>query len=97
MRAMLFEKSAQPLRKVELPVPKPGAGQLLIRVHACAVCRTDLHVVDGDLTQPKLPLIPGDAISPVAINHESVKRKGDSDVESPSHEGHHRNLPPPAG
>jgi len=62
MRAMLFERPGQPLRKADLPVPKPEAGQLLIRVHACAVCRTDLHVVDGELTQPKLPLIPGHEI-----------------------------------
>jgi propanol-preferring alcohol dehydrogenase len=62
MRAMLFEKAGQPLRKVELPMPKPGAGQVLICVRACAVCRTDLHVVDGELTQPKLPLIPGHEI-----------------------------------
>jgi propanol-preferring alcohol dehydrogenase len=62
MRAMLFEKVGQPLRKAELPVPKPDAGKVLIRVRACAVCRTDLHVVDGELTQPKLPLIPGHEI-----------------------------------
>jgi propanol-preferring alcohol dehydrogenase len=62
MRAMLFEKAGQPLRMADVPVPRPGAGQLLIRVHACAVCRTDLHVVDGELTQPKLPLIPGHEI-----------------------------------
>jgi alcohol dehydrogenase, propanol-preferring len=62
MRAMLFEKAGQPLRKAELPMPKPGPGQVLIRVRACAVCRTDLHVIDGELTQPKLPLIPGHEI-----------------------------------
>jgi alcohol dehydrogenase, propanol-preferring len=62
MRVMLFEKLGQPLRQAELPVPEPGAGQVLIRVHACAVCRTDLHVIDGELTQPKLPLIPGHEI-----------------------------------
>ena len=62
MRAMLFEKGGQPLRKAELPIPTPGPGQVLIRVRACAVCRTDLHVVDGELTQPKLPLIPGHEI-----------------------------------
>jgi propanol-preferring alcohol dehydrogenase len=62
MRAMLFEKAGQPLGKAELPVPKPDAGKVLIQVRACAVCRTDLHVVDGDLTQPKLPLIPGHEI-----------------------------------
>ena len=62
MRAMLYEKPGQPLRSAELPVPKPGTGQILIRVRACAVCRTDLHVIDGELTQPKLPLIPGHEI-----------------------------------
>jgi len=62
MRAMLFEKVGQALRQADLPVPKPGPGQLLIKVHACAVCRTDLHVVDGELTEPKLPLIPGHEI-----------------------------------
>jgi propanol-preferring alcohol dehydrogenase len=45
-----------------MPRPKPDAGQVLIRVHACAVCRTDLHIVDGELTDPKLPLIPGHQI-----------------------------------
>ncbi len=59
---MVFESSGQPLRMADLPVPRPGRGQLLIRVHACAVCRTDLHVIDGELTQPKLPLIPGHEI-----------------------------------
>jgi alcohol dehydrogenase, propanol-preferring len=62
MRAMLFEKLGQPLRQANLPVPKPGTGQLLIRVRACGVCRTDLHVVDGELTRPKLPLVPGHEI-----------------------------------
>ena len=62
MRAMLFEKVGQALRQADLPVPKPGPGQLLIKVHACAVCRTDLHVVDGELTEPKLPVIPGHEI-----------------------------------
>jgi propanol-preferring alcohol dehydrogenase len=62
MRAMLFEQPGQPLRLTETPIPHPRAGQLLIRVRACAVCRTDLHVIDGELTQPKLPLIPGHEI-----------------------------------
>jgi alcohol dehydrogenase, propanol-preferring len=62
MRAMLFETPGRPLRLADLPTPKPGAGQFLIRVFACAVCRTDLHVVDGELMQPKLPLIPGHEI-----------------------------------
>ena len=59
---MLFETPGRPLRLADLPTPKPGAGQFLIRVFACAVCRTDLHVVDGELMQPKLPLIPGHEI-----------------------------------
>jgi propanol-preferring alcohol dehydrogenase len=62
---MLFEKARQPLRMADLPIPQPGPGQVLIRVRACAVCRTDLHVVDGELTQPKLPLIPGHEIAGV--------------------------------
>src|SRR5919109_1704317 len=62
MLAMLFEKRGRPLRKADLPIPKPAAGQLLIRVRACAVCRTDLHVIDGELTNPKFPLVPGHEI-----------------------------------
>ena len=62
MRAMLFEDAGQPLRLADSPIPKPNAGQVLIRVRACAVCRTDLHVVDGELAQPKLPLVPGHEI-----------------------------------
>ncbi|MEI9894724.1 MAG: zinc-dependent alcohol dehydrogenase family protein [Chthoniobacter sp.] len=62
MRAMIFETPGQPLTLRDVPVPEPGAGQVLIRVRACAVCRTDLHVVDGELTDPKLPLIPGHEI-----------------------------------
>jgi len=62
MRAMLFEKAGQPLRMADLAIPEPGPGQLFLRVRACAVCRTDLHVVDGELTKPKLPLIPGHEI-----------------------------------
>jgi propanol-preferring alcohol dehydrogenase len=62
MRAMLFEQARQPLKPVELPDPSPGAGQVLISVHACGVCRTDLHIVDGELTEPKLPLVLGHQI-----------------------------------
>ena len=62
MRAMLFEKPGQPLRLAEVPIPQPGAGQVLLRVHACAVCRTDLHILDGELSQPKLPLVLGHEI-----------------------------------
>ena len=62
MKAMLFEEAGRPLRRADIPVPNPTAGQVLLRVRACAVCRTDLHVVDGDLPNPKLPLIPGHEI-----------------------------------
>src|SRR5271165_5149416 len=62
MRAMVLDAPRRPLRCRAMKVSTPGPGQVLIRVHACAVCRTDLHVVDGDLTEPKLPLVPGHEI-----------------------------------
>lgn len=62
MRAMVLEKAGGGLALRERPVPRPGAGQALVRVLACAVCRTDLHVVDGELPEPKLPLVPGHEI-----------------------------------
>jgi alcohol dehydrogenase, propanol-preferring len=62
VRAMILDAPGEPLRAAEVPVPEPGAGQVLLRVHACAVCRTDLHVVDGELPDPRLPLIPGHQI-----------------------------------
>ena len=62
MRAMTLDTTGEPLRVTEVPIPKPGPEQVLIRVHACAVCRTDLHIVDGELKDPKLPLIPGHQI-----------------------------------
>jgi alcohol dehydrogenase, propanol-preferring len=62
MRAMVLDKPGQPLQLLDVPKPKPGRGQLLVRISACAVCRTDLHVVDDELPNPKLPLIPGHQI-----------------------------------
>src|SRR5665213_1688293 len=62
MNAMVLEHPRQPLVFKTVPVPKPAAGQVLIKVIACGICRTDLHVVDGELTKPKLPLIPGHEI-----------------------------------
>ena len=62
MLAMLLDEARRPLRAADVPVPDPGFGQVLVRVHACGVCRTDLHVVDGDLAHPKLPLVPGHEI-----------------------------------
>src|SRR5213080_3140744 len=62
MRAMVFEKTGTRLVLRDVPKPKSGRGQLLVRVNACAVCRTDLHIVDGELPDPKLPLILGHQI-----------------------------------
>src|SRR6266516_3428749 len=62
MRSMVLDKAKKPLQLCDVPKPKPGRGQLLVSVKACAVCRTDLHVVDGELPNPKLPLIPGHQI-----------------------------------
>lgn len=62
MHALVLEKVRTPLRDCVVPRPSPSASEVLVKVHACAVCRTDLHVVDGDLPHPKLPLIPGHEI-----------------------------------
>jgi alcohol dehydrogenase, propanol-preferring len=62
MRAMRLHAIGEPLVADEMPVLHPSPGQLLVKVSACAVCRTDLHVVDGELTEPKLPLVPGHEI-----------------------------------
>ncbi len=59
---MVFEAPGQPLVLRDLPVPQPAPGQVQLRVTACGICRTDLHVVDGDLTEPALPLVPGHQI-----------------------------------
>src|SRR5581483_4907615 len=63
---MVLHQPGEPLRLEELPDPEPGPGQVLLRVVACGVCRTDLHVVDGELPRPKLPLVPGHQIVGVA-------------------------------
>lgn len=62
MQAMVLDAPKTPLRLANLTEPQPGSDEILIEVHACAVCRTDLHVVDGELPDPKLPLIPGHEI-----------------------------------
>jgi len=62
MRAMVLDAPNTPLREAELPDPEPARGQVLLEVHACAVCRTDLHIVGGELTEPKLPLVIGHQI-----------------------------------
>ncbi len=67
MRAMVLDSQKRPLRLAELPKPSPGTGEILIAVHACGVCRTDLHVMDGDLQQPKLPLVLGHEIVGIVV------------------------------
>ena len=75
MRAMILDSPGKPLRDADVPAPTPEAEQVLIRVHACGVCRTDLHVVDGELEDPKLPLIPGHQIvGTVVETGEDVER-----------------------
>ena len=62
MRAMVLDAPGRPLRLASMARPIPGPGELLLRVRACGVCRTDLHLVDGELPEPKLPVIPGHEI-----------------------------------
>lgn len=62
MRAMMLEKPGTPLVERRVPIPEPRSDQVLVKVSACGVCRTDLHVVDGELPHPKLPLVPGHEI-----------------------------------
>lgn len=75
MRAMLFEGARAPLRPSRISRPEPGPGQVLIRVSACGVCRTDLHLVDGELPHPKTPVVPGhEIVGTVAETGEGVDR-----------------------
>jgi propanol-preferring alcohol dehydrogenase len=67
MHAQLLNEARRPLVPAELPTPHPGPHQVLIAVRACAVCRTDLHVVDGELVDPKLPLVPGHEIIGIVV------------------------------
>lgn len=62
MRAMVLERPGTPLRLKDMPVPEPDPGQIRVKVHACGVCRTDLHIVDGELPDAKLPIVPGHEI-----------------------------------
>ena len=77
MRAMVLRNAGQPLKLAELPLPEAAAGQLRVRVESCAVCRTDLHIVDGELPDPKLPLVLGHQIVGVVDQvGEGVERVG---------------------
>ena len=62
MQAVVFDAPGSPLRLASLPIPQPGIGQVLLKVSACGVCHTDLHILDGELSQPKLPLVLGHQI-----------------------------------
>lgn len=85
MKAMILEQQRKPLEMKEVPVPKPGPDQVLIKVHACGVCRTDLHVVDGDLPAPKSHLIPGHEIvgSVVTMGDKVTKFKSGDRIGVP--------------
>ncbi|MDD4975026.1 MAG: zinc-dependent alcohol dehydrogenase family protein [Bacteriovorax sp.] len=75
MHAMILETSGEPLRKVELPIPSFGPNDILLKVCACGVCRTDLHILDGELAKPKLPLILGhEIVGKVVAKGERVER-----------------------
>jgi alcohol dehydrogenase, propanol-preferring len=77
MHAMVLERLRAPLMMRERPVPRPGPGEVLVEVKACGVCRTDLHVVDGELPDPKLPIVPGhEIVGRVAAIGEGVSGLG---------------------
>jgi len=84
MLAMVLDRAGLPLRREERPIPQPKSDQVLIRIDACAVCRTDLHIVDGELSPSKLPLIPG---------HEIIGRIARSGSATPLPEGARVGVP----
>lgn len=67
MRAMVLEEKQRPLILKDLPMPLPSEGQVLIKIMACGICRTDLHIIDGELPNPKLPLVPGHEIVGIVV------------------------------
>lgn len=77
MRAMLLDIPGQPLREADVPLPEPGAGEVLLKVRACGVCRTDLHVADGELPNPKLPLILGHEIVGMVVERGEAAERFD--------------------
>jgi propanol-preferring alcohol dehydrogenase len=80
MQAMVLEKQGRPLQYKRLPLPVPTAKQVLVKVIACGVCRTDLHILDGELTSPKIPLIPGHEIVGQVVsagNRVALVKEGD--------------------
>ncbi|HXV57919.1 MAG TPA: zinc-dependent alcohol dehydrogenase family protein [Gaiellaceae bacterium] len=80
VRAMVLDAPGEPLRERELAAPEPGAGEVVVQVAVCGVCRTDLHVVDGELPHPKLPLVPGhQVVGRVAAVGEGASRFREGD------------------
>jgi alcohol dehydrogenase, propanol-preferring len=75
MRAMILRETGSRLQEAEVPIPLPNSAQILLRVSTCGICRTDLHVVDGELTQPKLPLIPGHQIVGTVVDFGTAVSK----------------------
>jgi len=75
MNAMVLEAPHKPLVYKQVPVPKPATGQLLVKIIACGICRTDLHIMDDELEHPKLPLIPGHEIIGVVVENDGNSKK----------------------
>ena len=75
VRAMVLDAPGSPLREADLPDPEPAEGEILVAVAACGVCRTDLHIVDGELTEPKLPLVPGHQVVGRAVTAASASQR----------------------
>jgi propanol-preferring alcohol dehydrogenase len=73
MRAMVLREPGRPLERADLPDPRPGPNEVLVRVRACGVCRTDLHIADGDLTEPKLPLVLGHQVAGEVVGETSER------------------------
>ena len=67
MKAMLLDSANRSLRLTELPIPAPKENEVLLKVHACGICRTDIHVIDGELLNPKYPLILGHEVVGVVV------------------------------
>ena len=75
MQGMVLNKAGQPLQPQELPIPEPQPEQVLLKVHVCGVCRTDLHIFDGELDKPKLPLVLGHQIVGTVVKTGDRARK----------------------
>jgi propanol-preferring alcohol dehydrogenase len=95
MRAMVMDARGSPLRLADVPVPQVGPGEVLVKVEACGLCRTDLHVIDGELPRPKLPLILGHQIVGIAQNTGALGEAGSSapGAADPSVQGERVGIP----